>query len=224
MFASASSAPAYSYDPYGVALQTTAPLTDFGYAGMFANADSGLNLTKYRAYDPVPGRWLTRDPIGESGDPAANLYAYVNGNPVGARDRIGLQSIIEGPPEEEPEEEPAEPMSEPQNQEQQPPAAGQNCPAIGPPLGAPPPEVPQSPRNFSPYKSPQTWANQTSQRGWTPDLIEDAINNGLSFPAPNNINPANGATRYVSPVTGQSVVIDNTTGDIIHVGGPGFRY
>lgn len=40
-FASATSAPAYSYDPYGNPLQTTAPVTDFNYAGMFYNADSG---------------------------------------------------------------------------------------------------------------------------------------------------------------------------------------
>jgi RHS repeat-associated protein len=66
VFASTSSAPAYSYDPYGNALQGTAPLTDFNYAGMFYNADSGLYLTQYRAYDPVSGRWLSRDPVGET--------------------------------------------------------------------------------------------------------------------------------------------------------------
>ena len=55
VFASAASAPAYSYDPYGNALQGTAPLTDFNYAGMFYNADSGLYLRQYRAYDPVAG-------------------------------------------------------------------------------------------------------------------------------------------------------------------------
>ncbi len=69
-FASTSSAPAYSYDPYGVPLQATAPVTDFVYAGMFFNADSGLYLTKYRAYDPVSGRWLSRDPLGEDADPS----------------------------------------------------------------------------------------------------------------------------------------------------------
>ena len=68
VFASTASAPAYSYDPYGNALQGTAPLTDFNYAGMFYNADSGLYLTQYRAYDPVSGRWLSRDPIGEIND------------------------------------------------------------------------------------------------------------------------------------------------------------
>ncbi|MBS0219679.1 MAG: hypothetical protein JSR91_02960 [Proteobacteria bacterium] len=65
---SPSSAPAYSYDPYGIPLQGTAPVTDFVYGGMFYNADSGLYLTKYRAYDPVAGRWLSRDPLGELGE------------------------------------------------------------------------------------------------------------------------------------------------------------
>ncbi len=32
---------------------------------MFYNADSGLYLTQYRAYDAISGRWLSRDPIGE---------------------------------------------------------------------------------------------------------------------------------------------------------------
>lgn len=67
-FASTSSAPAYGYDPYGVPLQATAPVTDFVYGGMFYNADSGLYLTKYRAYDSVAGRWLSRDPLGELGN------------------------------------------------------------------------------------------------------------------------------------------------------------
>jgi RHS repeat-associated protein len=65
-FASTGSAPAYAYDPYGNPLQATAPLTDFGYAGMLRDADSGLNLTLFRAYDPVAGRWLSRDPIGDA--------------------------------------------------------------------------------------------------------------------------------------------------------------
>jgi len=88
-FASTSSAPAYGYDPYGVPLQATAPLTDFVYGGMFYNADSGLYLTRYRAYDPVAGRWLSRDPMGEMTDASANLYPYVGGNPVRLTDPDG---------------------------------------------------------------------------------------------------------------------------------------
>lgn len=65
VFANATSAPAYGYDPYGRALQGAASPTDFNYAGMFYNADSGLYLTQYRVYDPAAGRWLSRDPIAE---------------------------------------------------------------------------------------------------------------------------------------------------------------
>jgi len=58
------------------------------HAGMFRHADSGLYLTHYRAYSPIHGRWLSRDPIGELG--GVNLYAYVNGNPISNVDPLGL--------------------------------------------------------------------------------------------------------------------------------------
>lgn len=57
-FVSASYAPAYAFDPFGSPLQATTLLTDFGYAGMFSSADSGLSLTFFRAYDTALGRWL----------------------------------------------------------------------------------------------------------------------------------------------------------------------
>ncbi len=94
------SSPTYDYDPYGAPLQTTAPVTDFNYAGMFYNADSGLYLATYRPYDPTPGRWLSRDPIGEGGDPLGNLYAYVDGDPVNLSDRNGF--CADSPPPNEP--------------------------------------------------------------------------------------------------------------------------
>ena len=86
----ASQAPSYDYDPYGNPLQATAPLTDLGYAGMVYNADSGLDLTWHRAYDPTIGRWLSRDPLGEAADPEGNLYAYVGGDPINNVDPLGL--------------------------------------------------------------------------------------------------------------------------------------
>jgi len=92
-FASATSASAYDYDPYGNALQATALPTDFGYAGMFYSADSGLYLTRYRAYDSVSARWISRDRIEENGDVAANLYRYVNDNPVTSTDSTGLYTL-----------------------------------------------------------------------------------------------------------------------------------
>jgi Colicin E5 ribonuclease domain len=66
---------------------------------------------------------------------------------------------------------------------------------------------------------------QMGTRGWTPDLIDEAVQQGRAFPAVNKLGGANTpATRYVHPRTGQSVVIDNATGQVIQVGGPGFRY
>ena len=49
---------------------------------------SGLILTWFRAYDPVTGRWLKRDPIGERG--GVNLYAYVRNSPITLMDPLGL--------------------------------------------------------------------------------------------------------------------------------------
>jgi RHS repeat-associated protein len=97
VFASTSSAPAYGYDPYGVPLQATAPTTDFVYAGMFYNADSGLYLTKYRAFDPIGGRWLSRDPLGETTNVVGNLYPYVDGNPVALIDPDGRNPALVAP-------------------------------------------------------------------------------------------------------------------------------
>lgn len=72
--------------------------------------------------------------------------------------------------------------------------------------------------------SAEQWRRKMQQRGWTADLIEEAIQHGPRCPAINRVNPANGATRYIHPSTGWSVVLDDTTGEVIHVGGDGFVY
>lgn len=72
--------------------------------------------------------------------------------------------------------------------------------------------------------SADQWQNKMRSRGWTRDQIEDAIRSGHRFATANNVNPTNGATRYVHPTTGRSVVLDDTTGEVIHVGGDGFVY
>ena len=62
------------------------------------------------------------------------------------------------------------------------------------------------------------------QRGWVPQQVTEALQTGQQFPAMNLVNKANPAIRYVHPVTGQSVVQDTVTKEIIHFGGPGFKY
>jgi RHS repeat-associated protein len=74
------------------------------------------------------------------------------------------------------------------------------------------------------HKSAKKWASQMAARGWTEDQIDEAIEHGEQFSAPNDVNKGNGATRFVNPTTGRSVVVDNVTGEILHVGGDGFKY
>jgi len=76
------------YGAYGAATQARGIRPDYGYAGMLRDPGSALYLTKYRAYDPAVGRWVSRDPIGEVG--GENIYAYVGGNPIYFVDPLGL--------------------------------------------------------------------------------------------------------------------------------------
>ena len=62
------------------------------------------------------------------------------------------------------------------------------------------------------------------RRGWTVDQISEAIQAGQKIPATNLVNLDNPASRYVHPTTGRSVVVDDVTNEVIHVGGDGFLY
>ncbi len=66
-------------------------------------------------------------------------------------------------------------------------------------------------------------ARQMGPRGWTPEQIINAIRSGQQLPAINRAT-GNAAVRYICPKTGQSVVVDTVTNEVIHVGGPGFQY
>ena len=60
--------------------------TSFGYAGEYADSDTGLVYLRARYYDPATGQFLTRDPlVGETRE----AYGYVNGNPLNATDPTG---------------------------------------------------------------------------------------------------------------------------------------
>jgi RHS repeat-associated protein len=80
----------YGYDPYGRQTKVggTGPNSDFGYAGTYVHQPSGLLMMGARIYNPVTGRFLNRDPIGENG--GANLFAYVNNDPINLTDPSGM--------------------------------------------------------------------------------------------------------------------------------------
>lgn len=83
-----------SYGAFGeTTITVVAPATKdfvpFGFAGGMYDADTGLVHFGARDYDPVIGRWLSKDPILFAGG-QFNLYAYLNSDPINRRDPLGL--------------------------------------------------------------------------------------------------------------------------------------
>ena len=56
---------------------------------------TGLNYYGYRYYDPVTGRWPSRDPIEEVG--GLNVYSFVSNNGVNQWDYLGLMHPVVQP-------------------------------------------------------------------------------------------------------------------------------
>lgn len=81
------------YDSYGILLSDSNPEfeLELGYAGGIEDKETGLVRFGLRDYDPASGRWNSRDPIHYQGG-QANLYAYVNNDPVNKRDPSGTSA------------------------------------------------------------------------------------------------------------------------------------
>ncbi|EQD68592.1 YD repeat-containing protein, partial [mine drainage metagenome] len=77
------------YDVWGNVTSDTNPgFQPFGFAGGLYDADTGLVHFGARDYDPVTGRWTTRDPLGFAGGDT-NLYGYVLQDPINLEDPSG---------------------------------------------------------------------------------------------------------------------------------------
>jgi RHS repeat-associated protein len=79
------------YDSFGNIINDTNPGMNipFGFAGGLHDQQIGLVRFGARDYDPAIGRWTAKDPI-DFGSGEANLYGYVEGNPIGKVDASGL--------------------------------------------------------------------------------------------------------------------------------------
>jgi RHS repeat-associated protein len=78
------------YDEFGrVANDTNVGFQPFGFASGLYDADTGLVRFGARDYDPVLGRWVSKDPILFGGR-QGNLYVYVNNDPLNHHDAFGL--------------------------------------------------------------------------------------------------------------------------------------
>ncbi|AIL73447.1 cysteine peptidase family C39 domain-containing protein [Vibrio vulnificus] len=82
----------YQYTPYGQVEGGTFSHQPFGYATKRSDFASGLVYFGYRFYSPYQRRWLNRDPLEEQG--GINLYAYVNGDPLGYVDPDGRNPVV----------------------------------------------------------------------------------------------------------------------------------
>ncbi|GEM_PF-3503642 len=61
----------------------------FGYAGGLQDRDTGLIRFGARDYDPMVGRWTSKEPLGFNG--SSNFYVYANNDPVNFVDINGLK-------------------------------------------------------------------------------------------------------------------------------------
>jgi RHS repeat-associated protein len=80
----------YEYDPFGKTTVATGPkANDFAhrYSTKPLDLTTGLYYYGYRYYDPVTGRWPSRDPIEEEG--GLNLYGFVYNDPHNWFDDLG---------------------------------------------------------------------------------------------------------------------------------------
>jgi RHS repeat-associated protein len=76
------------YAAFGAVTGTGSGWMPQGFAGGLYDADTGLVRFGARDYDPVSGRWTSKDPILFNGD-GPNLYAYVLGDSINELDHYG---------------------------------------------------------------------------------------------------------------------------------------
>lgn len=81
----------YSYDAFGNPTQTTSFRNSYLFTGREYDPETGLYYYRARYYDPMVGRFVSKDPISFAGGDA-NLYGYVQNNPVNWTDPWGLAS------------------------------------------------------------------------------------------------------------------------------------
>jgi RHS repeat-associated protein len=85
----------YRYNPYGAVTitrnsqeQSSDPLGNpWVFTARFTDEETGLYHYRARAYSPVTGRFLQRDPLGYAG--GSSLYIYVRQNPLNLVDPFG---------------------------------------------------------------------------------------------------------------------------------------
>ncbi len=223
-----------SYDAYGnVAGSTGTATTPLGYDGQYTNSDTGLIYLRARVYDPATAQFLSSDPLKAiTGEP----YAYAGDNPVNFSDPTGLLFGVSLPSWEEVgegiagwgdtltlgatqwvrEELGINNVNTCSGAYEAGGYAGLATAVLIPGEG-------EAELGAEGVSLSAKIARQMETRGWTEESIQEAINSGEQIRAVNKAT-GNPATRYINPTTGKSVVVDDVTKEVIHVGRAGMRY
>ena len=84
----------YEYAPFGaltVSCGTSAEANPWRFSSEYADDEIGCDYFNFRHYEPVEGRWLNGDPLGEDG--GVLLFAFCLNNPIGSNDFRGLSFL-----------------------------------------------------------------------------------------------------------------------------------
>lgn len=81
-------AQSYNYDSYGMVTPANDFRNGYAYTGREWDKETGLYYYRARYYDPMEGRFISKDPIGVRG--GINQFAYVLNNPINFVDLFGL--------------------------------------------------------------------------------------------------------------------------------------
>jgi RHS repeat-associated protein len=85
----------YEYGPFAESVRVTGALADaqpIRFSTKWTDQESGFLYYGYRHLNPITGRWISRDPIGELG--SVNLYGYLGNDAINALDWLGLLNIV----------------------------------------------------------------------------------------------------------------------------------
>ncbi len=85
---------AYDYDPFGNTLQengNSSSVSPFRFSTKYTDSETSLIYYGHRFYNSQTGRWISRDPVEETG--GVNLYGFVSNAPANKLDQLGMYEI-----------------------------------------------------------------------------------------------------------------------------------
>lgn len=82
----------YEYDSFGMVKPSTGFRNSYTYTGREWDKETGLYYYRARYYDPMEGRFISKDPSSFSGGDV-NLYGYTANNPINMKDPSGLFTV-----------------------------------------------------------------------------------------------------------------------------------